>query len=59
MSVNVWLRRLAWAVLVLLALAALAWWLVPMLAKSQIEERGSALLGRQVGVESVSSRRGR
>jgi hypothetical protein len=47
-------RRLAWAALALLVLMALAWWLVPLVVKSQIEQRGSAVLGRAVGVDSVS-----
>ena len=54
MGVSRWLRRLAWAALALLVFVALAWWLVPIVAKSQIEQRGSAALGRAVGVESVS-----
>lgn len=35
------------------ALAAAAWWLVPVVAKSQIEQRGSEALGRAVTVERV------
>ncbi len=49
----VWRRRAAWALGGLLLFWALAWALVPMLAKSQIEKIASAKLGRTVTVGSV------
>lgn len=50
---SVWTRRAAWALGGLLLLWALAWMSVPGLVKTQIEERGSALLGRKLTVGAV------
>jgi uncharacterized protein involved in outer membrane biogenesis len=48
-----WLRRLIWAVSIVLLLGGLAWALVPVIAKSQLEKQASAKLGRQVHVGKV------
>jgi uncharacterized protein involved in outer membrane biogenesis len=48
-----WLRRLVWAVLVMAAIWALAWVLVPPLLKSQAEARGSAALGRTLTIGAI------
>lgn len=48
-----WLRRIALAIGLLLAVWLLAWLAVPPLLKSQAEQRLSALLGRQVRVGGV------
>ena len=48
-----WTRRLFWAVLSLLALWLLSWWLVPVLAKGPLERQASALLGRPVTVGAL------
>jgi uncharacterized protein involved in outer membrane biogenesis len=50
---SVWLRRLFWACLCLLALCVLAWAALPSVIQSQLQERGSAALGRKVTVGSV------
>ncbi|GGH63687.1 hypothetical protein GCM10010975_29740 [Comamonas phosphati] len=47
------MRRLIWAVSIVLLLGALAWALVPVIAKSQLEKQASAKLGRQVHVGKV------
>ena len=49
----VWRHRAAWVLGGLLMFWALAWALVPMLAKSQIEKIASSKLGRAVTVGSV------
>lgn len=48
-----WLRRLIWAVSAILLLGFLAWALVPVIAKSQLEKQASAKLGRPVHVGKV------
>lgn len=48
-----WQRRAAWAVAALLFIWALAYALVPVLLKAQIERAGSEKLGRQVTVGAV------
>ena len=48
-----WLRRAAWAVLVLLLLWALAWAAVPPLLKSQAEKLGGEALGRKVHIGAI------
>jgi len=48
-----WLRRLAYAAGALVLLWALAWAVVPSIAKSQAQTRLSALLGRTVTVGAV------
>lgn len=49
-----WLRRLAWTLAgLLLLLWALAWLAVPPLLKSQLEQRGSAALGRKLTVGAI------
>ncbi len=50
---SVWLRRLFWACLTLLVLCALAWAALPSVIQSQLQERGSAALGRKVTVGAV------
>jgi uncharacterized protein involved in outer membrane biogenesis len=47
------LRVVAWIVAGLAAVLALAWFAVPSIAKSQIETRVTALLGREVRVAKV------
>ena len=49
-----WLRRLAWSLGALFALGALAWVVLPPLAKTQAQIRLSALLGRQVTIGSLA-----
>lgn len=51
-----WLRRARWALGGLLVVWILAWLAVPPLAKSLIEEKGSAALGRQLTVGDVAFR---
>ncbi|MBX9818630.1 MAG: hypothetical protein K2X79_11420, partial [Burkholderiaceae bacterium] len=48
-----WLRRLAYALGALVLLWALAWTLMPSIAKSQAQTRLSALLGRTVTIGAV------
>ncbi|MDZ7918965.1 DUF748 domain-containing protein [Rhodoferax sp.] len=48
-----WLRRLAYALGALVLLWALAWALVPSIAKSQAQTRLSALLGRAVTIGAI------
>jgi uncharacterized protein involved in outer membrane biogenesis len=48
-----WLRRAAWAVLVVLLLWALAWVAVPPLLKSQAEKLGAEALGRKVHIGAI------
>ncbi len=50
---RVWRRRAAWALGGLIVLWALAYALVPIIAKSQIEKLGSSKLGRVVTVGAV------
>ncbi|MGL6111677.1 MAG: DUF748 domain-containing protein, partial [Rubrivivax sp.] len=47
------LRLLAWALLALVLLAAVAWLALPPLLKWQLETQGSQRLGREVRVEEV------
>ncbi len=49
----IWRRRAAWALAGLVVFWVLAWALVPMLARSQIEKIASAKLGRAVTVGAV------
>ena len=46
-------RRIAWAVVGLLAVWALAWVAVPPLLKSQIEAKGSEALGRKLTIGAI------
>lgn len=48
-----WFLRAAWWVAGVLLVWAIAWVLVPVIAKSQIEKIGSEKLGRQVTVGAV------
>nr|WP_315465421.1 DUF748 domain-containing protein [uncultured Rhodoferax sp.] len=49
-----WFRRLVWGLGGVLAVWALAWAVVPSLAKSQAQSRLSELLGRQVTIGSMA-----
>ena len=53
---SVWLRRLLWTFLTLLVLCVLAWAVLPSVIQSQLQERGSAALGRKVTVGAVEVR---
>lgn len=53
MPINAWLRRAAWAFGALLAVWAVSWLLVPPLLKSQVQQRGSQLLGRTLTIAAV------
>jgi hypothetical protein len=48
-----WVRRALWSLGGLLALWVLAWVLVPPLAKSQIEAKGSEALGRKLTIGAI------
>ena len=48
-----WVRRALWSLGGLLALWVLAWLVVPSLAKSQIEAKGSEALGRKLTIGAI------
>ncbi len=50
---NKWVRRVAWAVVVVLALWAISWLAVPPLLRSQGQKLASEALGRQVTIGRV------
>ncbi len=49
-----WLRRLAWLLLILLALAGAAWWGLPALLVAQLPPRLSQVLGRPVTLQGAA-----
>jgi uncharacterized protein involved in outer membrane biogenesis len=55
-SLVIWRRRALWALGVLVLLWGIAWLAVPPLVKSQIEEKGSAVLGRKLTVGAIAFR---
>ncbi|APW43973.1 hypothetical protein RS694_16490 [Rhodoferax saidenbachensis] len=55
-SLVIWRRRLLWALGALVLLWVITWLAVPPLVKSQIEEKGSAALGRKLTVGAIAFR---
>lgn len=51
-----WMKRLAWAAGIYVLLCALGWLIVPPVLQSQLQQRASAALGRQVTVGAVDFR---
>lgn len=47
------LRASCWAAAAVVLLGVLAWWLVPVVLKAQLEQKGTQRLGRAVTVEAV------